>query len=201
MLYPFGKTVTYWFVRLLFRMRYEGLENIPPGRGFILASNHRSNFDPLFIAHKLRAAVHYMAKAELFQIGFIGWIFRSLNAFPVARGTGDTSALDTAKNIVRSGQVLGMFPEGHRSKDGKPLRARSGVALIAAQTQADVLPCGVIFGDKLRFRSQVIVRYGKLIPAAELGARADSPASIRTASKRIMEDIIALLEVEQCRLR
>ena len=201
MLYPFGNLVTYWLVHLLFRMRYEGLENIPPDRGFILASNHRSNFDPLFIAHKLRSAVCYMAKAELFQNGFIGWILRNVNAFPVARGTGDTSALDAAREIIRSGRVLGMFPEGHRSKDGKPLRVRSGVALIAAQTGADVLPCAVYYVGRLHFRAQVTVRYGKLIPSAELEAQADSPASIRAASKRIMEDIIALLEVEQCRLR
>lgn len=195
MLFPFGSMVTYWLVLLLFRLRYEGLENIPPDRGFILASNHRSNFDPMFIAHKLPMAVHYMAKAELFRNPILGWILRNVGAFPVARGTGDTSALESARDVIRSGQVLGMFPEGHRSKDGKPLRARSGVALIAAQTGADVLPCAVVHDGRLRFRTQVTVRYGKMIPWAELEADAASPASLRNASKRIMGDIVTLLEV------
>lgn len=194
MLYGFGKMVTYWYVRILFRMRYVGLENIPKGKGFILASNHRANHDPLFIAHRVPKSIHYMAKAELFRNKFLGWLMRNINAFPVARGTGDTSALETAKSVIRSGDVLGMFPEGTRSKDGKPLRPRSGVALIAGQTGADVLPCAVCFEGKLRFRCPITVRYGKLITASELGIDSEKPSTVRAASKRIMADIIDLLE-------
>lgn len=196
MLYSFGKVVTYWFVRLFFRMRYEGLENIPAETGFILASNHRSNFDPLFIAHKVKKPVHYMAKVELFRTFFVSFLVRNLKAFPVERGKGDGAVINTAGDIIRDGGIVGMFPEGHRSKDGKPLRARSGVAVIAAQAGADVLPCAVCFGRKLRLRTTVTVRYGKLITAEQLGAREDSPATIRAATKRIMGDIIALLEKE-----
>lgn len=194
MLYGFGKLVTYWYVRLFFRMRYVGLENIPRAKGFILASNHRANHDPLFIAHRVPKGIHYMAKAELFRNKLLGWILRNVNAFPVARGTGDTSAIDTAKEVIRSGDVLGMFPEGTRSRDGKPLRARSGVALIAGQTGADVLPCAICFEGRLRFRTAVTVRYGKLITVDELGIDAEKPSMVRAASKRIMADIVALLE-------
>lgn len=193
MLYGFGKLVTYWYVRLAFRVRYVGLENIP-ATGFILASNHRSYHDPLFIAHRVPRRIFYMAKAELFKNGFLSWIFRHLGAFPVSRGTGDTSAIDKAKEIIRSGDVLGMFPEGTRSKDGKPMRAKSGVALIAGQMKADVLPCAVCYGEKLRFRTPVTVRYGKLISAEELGIDPESRATIRAGSGRIMSDIVAMVE-------
>lgn len=197
MLYPFGKLVTHWLVMLLYRMRYEGLENIPKTSGFILACNHRTNFDPLFIAHKVKQPLHYMAKAELFRGRFMNWLFHSINAFPVDRGKGDTAIFDTAGAIIKCGEVVGMFPEGHRSKDGTPLRPRSGVALIAAQTGADVLPAAVCYGAKLGFRTVVTVRYGALISSEQLGARADSPATVRSATKRIMGEIIALLEAKE----
>lgn len=192
-LYPFGKAVTYWLVRILFRMRYEGLENIPADRGYILACNHRSNFDPIFIAHKVPQQLFYMAKAELFRFPPFGWILRSVGAFPVARGKGDTGALDGAEEIIRGGGVLGVFPEGHRSKDGIPLRPRSGVALIAAKTGAAVLPCAVCFGRRLRLRTTVTIRYGRLIPAEDLAVDAGSPASIRARAKVVMDRILALL--------
>lgn len=194
MLYGFGKTVTYWLTRLLFRMRYEGLEHIPPHSGFILASNHRGYFDPVFIASKLVQPVHFMAKAELFRNPLLSWLFHGLNAFPVSRGTGDTAAMDTARQIIHSGEVLGIFPEGHRSKDGTLLRIRSGLALLAGQTGADVLPCVIYFDGTLRFRSAVTVRYGKLIPAGDLAVNPQERATLRAASKRVMQEMTVLLE-------
>lgn len=193
MLYTFGRTVTYWLVRLLFRVRYVGLENIPKTKGFLLACNHRSNFDPLFIAHKLGHPVHYMAKIELFRVPVLGFLLPHLKAFPVSRGTGDTGAMDSAREIIRTGEVLGIFPEGHRSKDGKPQRARSGVAMIAGQTGAGVLPCAVCFGEKLRLRSLVTIRYGKLIPPEQLKVQLESPSTVRAAAKLVMDEIERLL--------
>lgn len=193
-LYPLGKAVTHLLVRLLFSMRYEGLENIPEQGGFILACNHRSNFDPLLIAHKIPQQIHYLAKDELVQGAVVGSIIRSLGVVPIKRGTGDKNALDTAVSVIRQGGVLGIFPEGHRSPDGTPLRPRSGVALIAGQTGADVLPCAVSYGPKLGLRTPITVRYGKLIPHAELGVDPASPSTLKGATRRIMEDIISMLD-------
>jgi len=194
-LYPLGKMLTHWLVIILFRMRYEGLENIPANQGFILACNHRTNFDPLFIAHKVPAQIHYMAKAELFKGRLFGWIMRGLGTFPVERGKGDAAPMDYATGLVKRGDILGMFPEGHRSKDGTPLRARSGVAMVAAQTGAGVLPCAVIYGKSLGFRCKVTVRYGKLLTNSELELDANAPSTIRRASKRVMENIVAMLDI------
>lgn len=194
MLYGFGKFVTHIFVSILFKLRYEGLENIPKTSGFILASNHRRNYDPLFIAHKISQPIHYMAKIELFKNKFFAWVLREINAFPVSRGTGDTSALDTAREVIKSGEVLGMFPEGTRSKDGKLHRLRSGVALLAGQTGADILPCVICFDEKLRFRSTVKVRYGKLITAEELKIDVSDRSTMREALKLLSDSMESLLE-------
>lgn len=196
MMYAFGKMMTMWYVRLMFRIRYSGLENIP-STGFILVSNHRTNYDPLLIAHPVPQKIHYMAKVELFRNKLAAWILRNVGAFPVSRGSGDQSSLYTAKNILHSGEVLGMFPEGTRSKTGKLLRPRSGVALIAGQTGADILPCAISFGEKLSFRAPIHVRYGKLLTAEELAIDPEKPSSMREASKRIMAEIAALLPEEE----
>lgn len=197
-LYPFGKAVTYLFVRLAFKMKYEGLENIPDKQGFILASNHITALDPLFIAHKIPQSLHFMAKAELFRNKFIGLILRCVNAFPVDRGTGDASALEEAKRRIEGGGVFGIFVEGHRSPDGKPKRARSGVALIAGRTGSDILPCCVICDRKIGFRSLVTVRYGKLITNESLAIDLASPSTMRLAAKSVMNEIVEMFEQGSC---
>ena len=94
-----------------------------------------------------------------------------LNAFPVSRGAGDMSAIQNAIQVLTvDKEVLGLFPEGTRSKDGNLLRFKSGLALIAQQSGAPVLPVTITYCDpKKRFRSRVVVTYGKLVTCEELG--------------------------------
>lgn len=195
MIYRLGWLACKISVHFMFRVKVVGRENIPK-KGFILASNHRSNWDPPLVATNFSQQVFFMAKIELFQKRLFGWLLRHLGAFPVERGKGDTGAIDWARKVVEGGGVLGMFPEGHRSEDGKPLRPKSGTATIAGQTKSDVLPCAVCFEEKLRFRSPVTVRYGAVIPAEELGFTGDgtSPREIKAATRLIMDRIIGLLE-------
>ncbi len=191
-LYPIGKALTYFFARVAFNVKYEGLEKIPKKQGFILVCNHITAIDPILIAQKIPQQLHYMAKIELFKNKFISWIMRSVNAFPVDRGKGDTSALDEAKRRIEAGGVLGIFIEGHRSPDGKPQRPRSGAAVIAGRTGADVLPCAVICERKLHFRSKITVRYGQLIKNEQLGLNLEAPSTMRLATKNMMDDIVGL---------
>lgn len=199
MVYKFCIFLCKIFVYILFRVRMEGRENIPRGKGFILACNHRTNFDPLLVAVRMPQQIHFMAKAELFQRNAaLAWILRRLGAFPVERGKGDTGAIQWAEHLLRVGGVLGMFPEGTRNKDGTPGRPKSGTAMIACQTAADVLPCAVCFGDELGFRSTVTVRYGKMIAFEELGfsSTSMSPRELKEASRLIMDRVTAMLEAD-----
>lgn len=194
-IYPFGKAVTYLFVSAMYKMRYEGLENIPEKQGFILASNHITALDPIYIAHKIPQQLNFMGKAELFKNKVIGWILRSVNAFPVDRGSGDTGAIEEAKRRIDNGGALGIFVEGTRSPDGKPKRARSGVAMIAGMTGADILPCAVICDVKPRFRSVITVRYGKLIKNESLKIDLEAPSTLRLAAKTVMGSIVEAFEM------
>ena len=72
-----------------------------------------------------------MGKMELFRNPILGWALRTIGTFPVDRGAGDTSAIDNSRKVIEEGDILGIFPEGHRSKTGEPLRPKSGVALVA----------------------------------------------------------------------
>lgn len=191
--YTIARVITHIVMRIVFKLHYEGTENIPREKGYILASNHRGYVDPVLLSHKVPGELHFLAKAELFQNKLFGFLISHLNAFPIDRGAGDTEPIEHAKGVVRGGGILLIFPEGHRSKDGKPLRARSGVGMLAAQTGADILPVAIVYGEKLRFRSPVTLRFGKLIENRELALDVENPRSWRSASKRVMDDIVGML--------
>ena len=95
-----------------FRLEINGRENEPQSGGYILASNHCSAIDPMIVCQGIRKHhIHFMAKAELFEIPVLKHVIRWLKAFPVSRGTGDTTAIETAMQVIRDGEVLGLFPD------------------------------------------------------------------------------------------
>ena len=177
-----------------------GREHIPRGgRGYILCANHLSNVDPIMLAVSDRKQIiRFMGKDELFQIPLLSRLFMKLGAFPVKRGKGDTGAIKFAMDLLDEGDVLGIFPEGTRSKDGQPLRPKSGIALIAGEAGADLLPCGIWYEKGgPRFRSKVVVRYGRLISREEIGYAGRSGAELKRISRMVMDEIIALTGPER----
>ena len=107
----------------------------------------------------------------------------------VTGSTGDTTAIETAMQVIRDGEVLGLFPEGTRSKDGNLLRFKSGLALIAQQTGAPVLPVTITYCDPdKRFRSRVVVNYGTLISCEELGIHTTGAAAGDLSHARELKD-------------
>lgn len=175
-----------------YNIRVEGRENIPKKGTFIFASNHRSYADPVLVVICSRGRFSFMAKSELFENKAFGWLIRVLGAFPVERGKGDTAAIDRAISRVQGGSHLLIFPEGTRSKDGRVGRGKTGVALIAAKAGADVIPVGLNFEGKLHFRSKIVVRYGKPIPAAQLALADDLSERdlLRTLKKTVVPPIM-----------
>ena len=196
-LYRVARVLSNLIFPLIFRLRFEGKEHLPSSGGYIMASNHVSLFDPLFVAMAMPTQVHFMAKAELFRNPLLGWLLKGLGAFPVERGKGDSGALDHSVNILRQGGTLGIFPEGTRSKDGNPLRPKSGAALIAKMTGADVLPCGIEVQGKVRLWSKITVRFGPMIPHEQLGFTDESPSQIKRATKRIWGEVLTLCGREE----
>lgn len=193
--YAIAKFLTNVMIHIFYKMEYEGVENVPKGGGYMVCSNHRTNMDPIFIAQRLNTQLFFMAKQELFQNWFVRLIIKGLGAFPVERGKGDSGAIDFAVDTLKAGKVLAMFPEGSRSKDGIPQRPKSGAALVAMQTRANILPVGISFDLPLKFRSVVKVRYGEMIRFDSLGVETNAPREMKAVSKKIMGQIVELVDI------
>ncbi|WP_338068710.1 lysophospholipid acyltransferase family protein [Paenibacillus nanensis] len=144
-------------------MKAIGVENIPKTGAVILASNHISNLDPPTIGVKVPRKVHFMAKEELFKIPVFGALIRAFGAFPVKRGGVSKDAIKAGITLLKSGEVMGIFPEGSRSNAGA---AKKGTAMIAMRSGAAVVPVAIVGGYKL-FR-QTKVCYGKPIQLSEI---------------------------------
>ena len=194
--YEFGKAVVCFLTRFTHRLDVDFQGELPNG-GFILACNHVSDLDPVMLGIAFPKQIRYMAKEELFRVPVLGPVIRALGAFPVARGKGDTGALAHAGDIVRQGGVLGIFPEGGRSRDGKFHKVKSGTAVVASQTGADIVPACLIYEPRRLFhRRKVIVRFGETIPNRLLQITERSKTELRAANALLGERIAGLLGVE-----
>jgi 1-acyl-sn-glycerol-3-phosphate acyltransferase len=190
--YYFIGIVSWPVLRLLFRLRWHGVENVPPG-GIVLASNHVSNFDPWPLGYPLwpKRRMRWMAKSELFN-RVIGPILLHGGAFPVRRGTNDREAIERAITLARGGDVVVMFPEGTRRNKGlrKKFRpqAHTGAARIAIVAGVPLVPVAVIGTDRLSRLGPLRVLYGKPIPLEDLAEHDHGKAS-RIATDRLMDQI------------
>jgi 1-acyl-sn-glycerol-3-phosphate acyltransferase len=175
---------------LVFRVKTVGKENVPKEGGLILASNHISASDPGYIYVNLKRPVHNMGKQELFKNPLFGWVNIHLNGFPVARGAADKRAVEYAIEVIRQGGILGIFPEGTRSKDYTPQQAKPGVALIAREAKAGVVPVSIYTEDRAKPFTKTTVRFGKLIPYEALGFGSGVKSEeLKAASNLIMDEI------------
>lgn len=176
--------------RLIFRVKFVNAHNLPKDGAYILAANHISCLDPIIMAiGQKRRYIHYMAKAELFDNKLKEWFFKSIGCFPVQRGNSDINSVKHFEQIVNSGEIMGIFIEGTRSKTGEFLKPKSGAALIAFDTKTPVIPVCNTKTDKGR-----ICHFGKPMSLEELGFVDGGAREYREASRRIMDNIKALRE-------
>lgn len=188
--YRFMRGLVRPLLKMLYRYRIKGAENLPSEGKCILCPNHIHAFDPAFLIVSQKRQIRFMAKAELFENKLLAFLLKKLGAFPVVRGAGDGKALEQAQKILRSDEVFGIFIEGSRSKTGELLRPRAGAALMAFKTGAPVVPCCITpQKGKLSLFSKTLVTYGKPITAQELGFVEGAPSELRNASRLIMEKI------------
>lgn len=204
--YAVGRLLIAPLARLLYRPRVEGRDNVPRKGPVILASNHLSFIDSIVIPVAAPRPVHFLAKSSYFEgRGFTGWVtktfFRSIGAVPVQRGAGQAAldALEQQRILLEAGAAVALYPEGTRSVDGRLYKGRTGVAFLALQTGAAVLPVGLIGTDEVMpvgasrpvRGKRVTVRFGEPLDLSPHGA-ATSGRARRTATDEIMAAIHAL---------
>lgn len=184
------KLVLVPFFRIYFREEGTGAERVPRSGPVLLASNHRSFIDPFVIGALVRRPVYYVAKRELFERRWQGWLLGALGAFPIDRGRGDEDAMATAKAILQRGDCVLIFPEGTRVRPGPLGAPRRGVGRLALETGAEVVPVAVTGTEDIRSGwrirpRKVRVRFGR--PLRFGPVRDAAPAHAAGATGRIWE--------------
>lgn len=148
-LYRFVWALITRLFHVLFRMRVEGREHVPAEGAVVVASNHLSNIDPVFLGVTCPRQIHFMAKSELWGFRPLGALVQGLGAFPVRRGEADREAIRSAVSLLDARAVVGIFPEGHRQKQGKLGVAQPGVALLAAREGVKTVPAAITGTDRI----------------------------------------------------
>ncbi|MBM6995529.1 1-acyl-sn-glycerol-3-phosphate acyltransferase [Paenibacillus sp. DXFW5] len=190
MIYRFCRSVLRVLYKLFFRLEASGLEHIPNEGGVLLCSNHITLFDPPTIGILLKRKVHFMAKQELFQIFGFGWLIRQLGAFPVKRGGVSKESIKTALTLLRSGHVMGIFPEGRRVKGAEEsVVGKKGAATFALRSEAAVIPVAIIGTYKLFQKMRVV--YGPPVDLTEF-KEIGGPEAAERATDKIMASIAEL---------
>ena len=177
--YEFCRAVATVVFPLVEKLEVQGLENVPKQGPLIMVANHIAFMDIPNIGFPVKRHQHHMAKSELFAVPVLGTIMRWLDAFPVRRGESDRESLRTADELLRAGQVLVIFPEGHRSGDGQMAAGLPGVALIAMRSGAPIVPVG-ISGTEHIFKG----RYGPWAPRVRLNYGAPFTLAFSGGRKR-----------------
>jgi 1-acyl-sn-glycerol-3-phosphate acyltransferase len=193
-------------LKVIFRPWAEGTENVPEEGGAILASNHMSYSDWLFMPLTIPRRVTFVAKAEYFTTpGLKGWLqktfFSGAGQVPIDRSSGSAAAgaIATGLRILRNGELFGIYPEGTRSGDGRLYRGKTGVARMALEAKVPVIPIAVVGTDVVAPPGKVFgkfarpgVRFGKPLDFSRYEGMEDDRFVLRSITDEIMYEIMEL---------
>jgi 1-acyl-sn-glycerol-3-phosphate acyltransferase len=199
--------VAYWILKIVltpilyvvYRIRVEGKEHLPRDGAVILAANHRSFLDSIFIPLLVRRKVTFVAKAEYFDDPRTAWFFRAVGQIPIRREGGNAAegALAAATDVLRAGGVFGIYPEGTRTRDGYLHKGKTGVARLALATGAPIVPVGLIGSDECqptdarlpRLFKNVTIRFGPPIRPEHYADRSEDRLLLRQITDELMFEI------------
>jgi 1-acyl-sn-glycerol-3-phosphate acyltransferase len=199
LLYWVVKGVLTPVIRVCFRVKIEGRENLPARGPVILASNHRSFLDSIFIPAVMRRRVTFVAKAEYFDDPKTAWFFRGVGQIPIRRegGSAGERALESANEVLQRGGVFGIYPEGTRTRDGFLHRGHTGVARLSLRTGTAIVPVGLIGTDEVqpvdkrmpRLFRRVTVRFGEPLEPERYGDYEQEHLALRELTDELMYEI------------
>jgi 1-acyl-sn-glycerol-3-phosphate acyltransferase len=178
---------------LVYRVRYSGRDNIPATGGVLIVSNHQSHFDPPLVGIGSRRQMNYVARESLFSFPPFGWFLRSVGAIPIDRDGLGLSGIKESLKLLKRGEMVAIFPEGTRTKDGEIGPFRAGFTTLAARSNACILPVAIegafqVWPKGKRFPGlgKISVRYGQPISHAEIAGR-DEHELLAEVERRVRE--------------
>ena len=181
-LYHLFASIVHAGLTILWRVRIEGLDNVPAEGAVLLCINHISSMDPPAVGAVVRAdvrrATHFMAKQELFS--YLGWLLPMIGAFPVKRDIRDASAVRQTLRLLRAGRVVGLFPEGHRQRHGRLGEPRAGSGSLISHAGCAVVPVAV--RGSWRLFGRVEMRFGEPL---DLSQSSDPAGDVMRAIGRL----------------
>lgn len=183
-------------MKKIYRVEIIGAENEPQQGPFLVCSNHISNHDVILIAACLQHQVRYMAKAELFKIPLLKQLISALGAYPVDRKRGDVGAIKKTISLLESGQVVGMFPQGHRYPGQLPASTptKAGAGMIVAKTKVTVLPVSIENKKmRMRFFRKTTFRIGKPITFEAYDELSNNKSDYQMITDSIFANICSMI--------
>ena len=182
-------------VRFFQRVKRYGVENIPKEGGLIICANHIAAKDVVLVAAACPRQIRFVAKKELFKVPLIGWLIKKLDAIKLDRGGGDVGAIKTTINLAKQGEIVSIFPQGHRFPGVDPATTpiKNGAGMIAYHSGANVIPvCIVTKKDKYHLFGRVKIYFGKPISNESFGFTSGGSDEYRAATEKIFAEILKL---------
>ncbi|HWG91616.1 MAG TPA: lysophospholipid acyltransferase family protein [Candidatus Thermoplasmatota archaeon] len=186
-------------LRAAFRIRMNGREHIPKTGPGIIASNHFSYADHFLTPAKVPRQIFYISKAQHFDHKVQGWLFKQWGVIPLKRGAGDQGAFNQALEILREGNLFGIFPEGTRSTDGKVHKGHTGVIRMALMTGAPIIPVGMTNSDVILPKNKswpkfkkCVINVGEPWDLSQYKGRENDRELCRALTDELMRKIAAL---------
>ncbi|GAB7034638.1 lysophospholipid acyltransferase family protein [Streptomyces sp. NPDC021749] len=200
------KAILGFVMRVLYRPKVEGMERIPATGPVILAGNHVTFIDSLFLSLVVKRPVYFIGKDEYvtgtgIKGRLMAWFFTSAGMIPVDRdgGHGGVAALMTGRRVLEQGKAFGIYPEGTRSPDGRLYRGRTGIARLALMTGAPVVPFAMIGTDKVQPGGKgrpriapVTIRFGEALDFSRYDGMDRDRYVLRAVTDEVMSEVMEL---------
>lgn len=192
------KVIFKFITIIIYRPKIIGAENIPKDSGAILCANHIHFWDSVVIITMLKRKVNVLAKEELFSNKFNRWFANVIGVYPVKRGSADLGAIRTSLKLMKNNELLLIFPEGTRNGLAKGSKVKKGAVMIAATTEAPIVPIGVQGSFKLF--TKVTLNIGNPIDYSKYKEETKDKEKMAELAKELMDEIVVLRDSKTGRI-
>lgn len=175
---------------IIYRVKIEGIENLPENDAAILCPNHLHAFDSVVLGSHIKRMAYAMAKEELFKTKFKKGFMTAMGCFPVKRGAGGEEAIKKSIDILNGGDLLIIFPEGTRNGLARGVKPKKGAALIALKAQVPIIPIGI--NGTFKFLSKITIKIGKPIDLSKYYGEEQTAEKLQEIMDNVMNKVVEL---------